>query len=294
MPTSKQSTKANNSDFPAKSAIDKNIASKKRSAPTDNDDAASDVSDLDPTLTYTAAPRWNANEVRRKIDTFMRNTGMTQKAFYTKIAVSDKSFRSFMSQSGASTGTGSATYSNAIYYFSKREDRGLKMPRAKKQKTTAADTKQKEHAKVPDVADMPTLDGEETGSVKIYDTCQDIRQKFDAHLRKTGMTKAAFARELSKCLGTDGGAVNANQVTEFQRKKGPLSGNSSKAVYAGYVYFEKQRLKEGKAKSKKREEMEKVHGKDGVWTDHPFDSTHFWCKGNERPHVDKYGLVDFF
>lgn len=220
---------------------------------------------------------------------------MTQKAFCEKIGVSDKSLRSFMQQSGPNTGTGSATYSNAHLYFDKREARGLKMPRAKKQKTDAKDSKDKKsaNARVPDTADLPTLDGEEDGNVKIYDTCQDVRTKIDAHLRKTGMTKAAFARELSKCTGTVGGDVTASQVTEFQRKKGPLSGNSSKAFYAGYVYFEKERLSQGKPKSKKRQEMEKVHGNEGVWTDRPFESTGFWCKAGERPYVDKYGHIEF-
>ena len=188
-----------------------------------------------------------------------------------------------MRASGRQGGMESNTFVAAHTFFSKREDRGLKMPRAKKRKTSK-DAKQQKG--MPDVDNLPKLDGEEDGVVKVYDTCDDIRTKIDGHLRKYSLTKAAFARELSKCTPT---AVAPDQITRLLSKKGPLAGNANAAFYASYVYFEKLRLKEGKAKSKKRQEMEEVHGNKGIMIDRAIETVHFKMLKGDSVSIDKYG-----
>lgn len=142
--------------------------------------------------------------------------------------------------------------------------------------------------KLHDVVSMPELDGEASGQVPIFDTCNDVRTKIDTYLRKHSLSKAAFAREITKCQGTPSTPVTPGQVTSFQRKKGPLAGNSSKAFYASYVFFEKLRLKEGRSKTKKRQEMEEVHGENGVMTDRPIENVHFILPMGRRVYIDKY------
>jgi hypothetical protein len=48
------------------------------------------------------------------------------------------------------------------------------------------------------------------------------------------------------------------------KRKSNIGGAKSIVFYAAYVYFEKLRTKERKPKGKKREEMEKVWGRNGV------------------------------
>jgi hypothetical protein len=58
------------------------------------------------------------------------------------------------------------------------------------------------------------------------------------------------------------------------------------------VYFEKLRIKEGRPKGKKRQEMEEVHAlQGGVETKHRMDR--FLCGPNEIPTVDGLGKFEF-
>lgn len=138
---------------------------------------------------------------------------------------------------------------------------------------------------------MPNLDGEGTGSVRVYDTCDVIRTKINSHLRKTGLTKVAFAKELSKCQAPGQPDINGGGITKFQTKKGSLAGNSNRVFYASYVFFEELRVKEGKAKSKKRTEMEEVHGTKGVMTYRPIKTMHFKMIRGDSVYVDKYAKL---
>ncbi|KAJ6451670.1 hypothetical protein C8R47DRAFT_943071, partial [Mycena vitilis] len=80
------------------------------------------------------------------------------------------------------------------------------------------------------------LPGDEDATVEIYDTCDELRRKINALLRTGTITKAALLRNMSR----------------------PTSGITSRVCYAAYVYFEKKRIAEGKAKSinKHRRDME--------------------------------------
>lgn len=59
--------------------------------------------------------------------------------------------------------------------------------------------------------------------------------------------------------------------------------------YASYVFFEKLRLKEGKAKSGHRLEMEKIYAGKGMDTKRIQDR--FWVGPGEVPSVDEYGQL---
>lgn len=79
-------------------------------------------------------------------------------------------------------------------------------------------------------------------------------------------------------------------------QRGPGAGGHSGIFYAAYVFFEKVRLRDGKPKSKRREEMEQVWGghvnlvtgRKGV----SFARTYI-CRSSEVPVQDKYGMVHF-
>lgn len=152
-------------------------------------------------------------------------------------------------------------------------------------------TPKKNENKSFDANSLPKLEGEETGKVPIYDTCNDVRAKINRHLRnQKGASQAALARELSKCIPSSRGPVSAASLASFLKKNGHLAGNTSAAFYAGYVYFEKLRLRDGKPKSKKREEMEVVWAEEGgVQTDRDPKHMHMTLPQGTHWWINKYG-----
>ena len=117
---------------------------------------------------------------------------------------------------------------------------------------------------VEDVSDIH-LDGEEADKVPVYDTCDEVRRKLTAYLRREGVTQAALLRVLHAELrgGKKTSRLQSSQLARFLQMKGANTGNTSALFYASYVYFEKLRVKQGKPKSKHREEMERIWRKDG-------------------------------
>jgi hypothetical protein len=103
------------------------------------------------------------------------------------------------------------------------------------------------------------LDGDEDGTVEIYDSCDELRKKINKHLTKSGTTKAQFMRDIA-CAAypfqNPKPKIQTKQLTDFLIKEGPTAGSTSRVCYAAYVYFEKKRLSEGKSKSVHREMME--------------------------------------
>jgi hypothetical protein len=100
------------------------------------------------------------------------------------------------------------------------------------------------------------LPGDEDSTVEIYDSCDELRRKINALLRTGTITKAAFMRDIARAAYTDAPNIQSKQLTDFLTKKGATSGSTSRVCYASYVYFEKKRIAEGKAKSKHRRDME--------------------------------------
>ncbi len=235
------------------------------------------------------------NQIRSKIRTFIESGEMKVTHFQREIGVSSSSYGGFMKQNGPYKGQDNHTYIAAFKFFKKREEAGLKMPRKsdtnKKQKTKDGSTGSRgAKAKPGDEVAGIHLDGEESQSVPIYDTCDEIRRKINAHLRKEDVIQASFLRALSAQFPNPK-SLTSKQLTDFRSKKGPTAGNNSGIFYAAYVYFEKLRIKEGKKKSKLRGEMEEAWGDEGI-TLRP-DNRGFLCSANERPAQDKNGKISF-
>lgn len=134
------------------------------------------------------------------------------------------------------------------------------------------------------------LDGEEDEEVEIYDTCDDIRRKINQHLKKVPKaSQASLARELDELLPTS--SLNSQQLSRFLKFKGPKAGGHSIAFYAGYVYFEKLRIKNGGKKTKKREEMENSWEMEGGFPRVGSHNLHFICSAGKRPRIDQYGKI---
>lgn len=168
-------------------------------------------------------------------------------------------------------------YENAWSWFKQREVAGLKMPDVKRQAAEAkaaakaagdAGPAAKKTKTGTATAAASTLDqlkdislwGEETDSVQVFDSADEIRKKINAHLKTPGPTQAQFCRDLCAQLRAPTcKAIQTKQLTDFRSKKGPLSGITSSVFYSAYVLFEKTRLANGKPKSKHRLDMEKAH-----------------------------------
>lgn len=256
---------------------------------------APEIDDDDPRLRIITD---SCQQVRRKIRNWIESGAMKVGEFQREIDVSSRGYGNFMSRNGTWDGEGCDTYVNAAVFFKKRELAGLplQVPKAKRAKTgTAAKgskagaDKEKDQAALLDCGDVE-LPGEDTADVSVFDTCDEVRKKFRALLAK-GVTQAALCRTLTKMYPEDSGmTVSASNLSTFLGNKGPLGGNTSKAFYAGYVFFEKQRIKNGKPKTKFREEMEDVHGPCGVDVEHS-STQPLLCHESSIPYIDRYGKM---
>ncbi|KAK1700668.1 hypothetical protein BDP55DRAFT_763492 [Colletotrichum godetiae] len=162
-------------------------------------------------------------------------------------------------------------------------------PAPKKQATKkAADKKDP----LPDLSEIE-LPGDDDMSVAVWDTGDIVRTKIRAMLKKEGVTKAVFLRTIVKAAYPAGSdhKIAPNLLTNFRNKKGPASGDTSSVFNAAYVFFEKLRVRDGKPKTKMREEMEE-EWLTGMDTKQQLDG---WvtCLAGEKPHIDKYGKTRF-
>ncbi|KAJ7203757.1 hypothetical protein GGX14DRAFT_461094 [Mycena pura] len=165
----------------------------------------------------------------------------------------------------------------------------------KKRKSDASDsstsTKKSKKDATDDVKDLFSiaLPGDDDGTVEIYDTCDELRRKINAALRTGTITKAALLRDMSRAAYTDAPNIQSKQLSDFLTKKGATSGSTSRVCYASYVYFEKKRIAEGKAKSKHRRDMEATwDGKGGLPKRR---EEKYWCGPGDRVVQDALGTV---
>lgn len=213
----------------------------------------------------------NPDQIRRKIHRLIENGGMKVGEFCDTIKVSQNAYRRFVSQSGKTKGLQSDVFMEASAYFKQREIAGLKLPTASSKKAkansgaaTSPNAKKSTGGKGSSAVSTEELSkvelpGEATDSVPVFDTCADVRRKISAYLREPAHTQAQLCRDLhAQLYGPDkGNSIQASQMQRFRGKSGANEGGDSKVFYAGYVFFEKKRIAEGKEKSKKRLEMEK-------------------------------------
>lgn len=208
-----------------------------------------------------------------------------------------------MSQNGPHKGAGSTVYHAAWHFFKVRELRGIKPPRH------PSEPKKRQEA-VTGAAAGPNLDSIElTGDeVAIFgtfslihedmrltntDTCDDVRRKINAHLKKPGVIQAQFLRDISASYRKAPRKIQSAQLSAFRSKKGAWEGNTSAVFYGAYVFFEKMRIAEKKPKSKKGVEMEEIHSREGG-VDTKRKHQRFWVMKGEAPYVDEYGRVSVF
>ncbi|OQN95775.1 hypothetical protein B0A48_17965 [Cryoendolithus antarcticus] len=232
----------------------------------------------------------NADQVRRKLRRITDNKEMTVKALCETLQVSSTSYSNFMRQSGSTKGTQSDVFMNAWECLTKRATVGVKLPVAKKAKNAESDSRTAKGKANTSISEVH-LDGEERDAVPVYMTCDAVRRQITVHLQKTGTSQAQFCRDLSAQLHAESvAAIKPNALTTFRGKKGANGGATSKVFYAAYVLFEKQRMAEGKAKSKMRQELKEVWGAKGMDRDHDA-STGYWMHTSERMDIDKYGRI---
>ncbi|TVY83340.1 hypothetical protein LSUE1_G002077 [Lachnellula suecica] len=218
----------------------------------------------------------NCDQVRRKLRALLGAGEMKLGELQKTLGVSAKSFSCFMGKNGPDNGTNTATFPAAYRFFKQREAEGIKVPKKK--------VKKDEELRKNDVTSVE-LDGESDVSVPVYDSCDEIRKKISAYLREPQITQAGFLREAAKTY-PDGRKIQSKVLNDFLSKKGASAGNTSAVFYSSYVFFEKMRLRDGKPKSKHRQEMESRHPSG-------FDTKrrreHVWCREGENPYQDAYG-----
>ncbi|KAF2477042.1 uncharacterized protein BDR25DRAFT_330958 [Lindgomyces ingoldianus] len=224
----------------------------------------------------------SCDAVRRKIRAFIDSGEMRVGEFQKAINVTSKSYSDFMGQNGPLKGRGSNVYLNAYQFFRKRELRGIKLP--KKVKTAAAAATNR-----VDISGI-ILEGEEQDKVEVYDTCDEVRRKINAHLQKPAVTAAQFLRDIAAQYHKTPKKIQSKQLNDFRSKKGPDSGNTSSVYYGAYVYFEKIRVREGKPKTKTREEMERIWGREGGMDLERANKSYLVRRGEEVTQ-DQYGRI---
>jgi len=159
-------------------------------------------------------------------------------------------------------------------------------PRAKK---TKGDSPALDVSSVTSLPDAPNSDGR----IPVYDSCNEVRRKIRAVLRKDGVTQAALLRAL-KAENPEGKAVSATSFQTFMNKTRPmaLAGNTSIVYFTAYALFEKMRVRDGKPKTKHREMMENIWKKEGgVPLDQRQD--YFTVRQGEHAYMDEYGRMTF-
>lgn len=262
----------------------------------------------DPTVEF----KWSCNQIRGKLRKYIENGGAKTTEMQRTLGVNSNSWGRFMRYTGSMQGHESGVYESATRFFLKMEKEGKKMPKAPKAAASrpAATGKENEPpAPDGDAAAAPSskgkssktkpttatvdvsevkLPGEDEDNVRIFDSCDAVRRKIQAHLKLPGVTRAAFQRDLGAQFNTTSVNIQSKQLNDFLGKRGALAGNTSRVYYAAYVFFEKRRVALGQEKSKHRIGMEKAHPK-GVDTSRMF--THVICFPGEIMVEDEFGKV---
>lgn len=175
-------------------------------------------------------------------------------AFQRHLGINSNSYNRFMKMNQPWQGIDNSTMSAAYRFFRQRERNGITIPPKRKQAGAAPASDA--------IADI-TLDGDTTDDVQVYDSCDEIRRKINAYLKKDGVTQAAFLRDLARMYHTEEIKLQSKQLNDFRGKSGADAGNTSRIFYCAYVFFEKLRLKEGKPKTKHRLQMESIWRRQG-------------------------------
>ncbi|KAF9473399.1 hypothetical protein BDN70DRAFT_885887 [Pholiota conissans] len=118
---------------------------------------------------------------------------------------------------------------------------------ASKPKKTAG--KAKENNKYQSWRDVK-LEGEDERNIEVYDDCNDVRRKIRQLLQTPGFKVTYWLQEIG---------INSNSYGRFMKENGKYDGQYNGTYFAAYVYFEKNRILQGKKKTAKRIASEKEH-----------------------------------
>lgn len=289
-PGANATTKTTSKKVSTSASASSSSSKKRKSDAVEDQGDLPEIDDDDPRL-YTTD---SCNQIRRKIRNTIESGAMKVGEFQKVIGCSSPSYQRFMKQNGPDAGLGSDVYIAAARFFRKRELQGLKaVPPAPKKarKSGGGDDKGGKGGKSSSSSSLDVsgvqLSGEETQSVAVLETCDEMRKKIRAFLRRGDVTQAALCREIAKSFPQER-KVQSKQLNDFLGKSGPLAGNTSCVYYGSYVFFEKLRLKEGKPKSQMRLDTEWEHPSGINTTD---VMNWFLCKSDHRPVLDKFGKV---
>ncbi|KAH9908567.1 hypothetical protein F4778DRAFT_352077 [Xylariomycetidae sp. FL2044] len=269
---------------------------RKSDAVEEPDEDLPEISDDDPRLDVIDQ---TCGQIRNKIRRFIDSGAMKVGEFQKALVVLPGSYQRFMNQIGPDAGASSTTYVRAHRFFKKRELQGLRAVPPKKRGKKGPGGEDSANP-IPDVSDIH-LEGEDKVQVPVYDTCDDVRGKVRTFLRQhPKITQAGFLREICKTYPSPRGISATQFSTYMSKKRNPVAGNTCALFYAGYVFFEKLRIKEGKPKTEKRLEMEEIYkpghphgsedGRPGINTTRRLDGP-IWLKDTERAWTDKYGVL---
>jgi hypothetical protein len=202
--------------------------------------------------------------------------------------VSRRSYYAFMRQSGSWEGQKGDTFPSALWYLQHREREGVPLPRK-----SVSVARKKKKMKEKEVVE---LEREKRDNVPVFDTCDEVRRKINVYLRQSGNSQGGLRTILASQFQHTPRTITISQLEQSGNARGPNVGNTNPVFYSAYVFFEKQRLRSKKQKSKMREKMEEIYGEvGGVNVKIPHDKYGAWIGAQEKgAHVrlDKFGLVN--
>lgn len=190
---------------------------------------------------------FSCDEIRTKINALLRSGEVKVTHFQKELDINSISYGRFIKLKGAWNGIDNQTFDAAHRFFRKREEKGIKIAQPKT--ASANELRQFDTTGV-------VLDGESNQDVAVYDDCNEVRRKINAHLKEPGVTQAGFCREIAKFFMDDDKKIQSKQLSDFLKKKGESAGAESCVYYGAYVFFEKLRIKKGTKKGKKRMQSE--------------------------------------
>ncbi|KAI1114057.1 hypothetical protein F5Y14DRAFT_416047 [Nemania sp. NC0429] len=275
-------------------------AKKRKAETTLEKDIAAYKRNLDDTVSPDAfgdEPLPSCDAVRGRINKLLDCRIMTKAEFARAIGgKKPATLNRFLQASGPMGGSASSVHHDAWAWFRQREVAGLKMPDVvvrKRRKQLEAATTSAPPLPLPDISGI-YLPGEETDSVPVFDTCDEVRRKIDAHLRTPGLTQSQFCRDLyAQLRAPRWKGIQAKQLADFGAMEGARNGARSTVFYAAYVYFEKLRLARGEPKSAHRETMEALWGGCGGF-DREQQCWYSYDSGDGTTLImDQYGMARF-
>lgn len=193
------------------------------------------------------------NMIRNELQKFIDQSDMTQTAILKKMRVNNNSFRRFMDPSTYKD-QWSATQNSTYWAAARLLEAERNKPKKRKAKDSAGKpgetVSKKSKGLAADELIMAILATEVPTGLPVYDSCPQLVKKIKDFLARDGMTKSKFCQAL--------GGLNSNSLNSFLSAK-KQDGAGNRTYPAAFIFFEKLRIYEGKAKSKQRLQNETEH-----------------------------------